>query len=106
MRLSVASSAAAEKLVNERSTPAKTSEVTLNSKWSVWKKEVNTSAAASLMTAWALRQDGPGVVLPTSGSHFGSVASSGLPSGTDPPHRDPRTPEIVAILIIVGCHHP
>jgi hypothetical protein len=51
MRLSVASSAAVEKLVNERSTPARTSEVTLNSKWSAWKKEVNTSAAAALMTA-------------------------------------------------------
>jgi hypothetical protein len=37
--------------VNERSTPAKTSEVTLNLKWSAWKKEVNTFAAAALMTA-------------------------------------------------------
>jgi hypothetical protein len=39
MRLSVASSAAAEKLVNERSTPGITSEVTLNSKWSVARRD-------------------------------------------------------------------
>src|SRR6266481_661106 len=41
MRLSVASSAAAGKLLNERSFPGITSEVTLNSKWSLRKKEVN-----------------------------------------------------------------
>src|SRR5882724_10236859 len=50
-RLNVASSAAAEKLVKERSTPGRTSEVTLNSKWSRSKKEVSTSAAAELRTA-------------------------------------------------------
>ena len=80
MRLSIDSSAAAEKLVNERSTSARTSEVTLNSKWSSWKNEVNTSAPAAMTTAWAPGEEGSGVVLPTSGSQFGSTSVSGLPS--------------------------
>jgi len=45
------SSAAAGKLANERSTPGITSEVTLNSKWRLRKKEFSTSAPAALMTA-------------------------------------------------------
>ena len=50
MRLRVASTAAAEKLVNER-IPAITSEVTLKSKLCSRKNEINTSAPAVAMTA-------------------------------------------------------
>src|ERR1700676_1258696 len=49
IRLSVASSAAEEKLVKEHFTPGRTSEVTVKSKrWSL-KKEISTKSAPALM---------------------------------------------------------
>src|SRR5229473_4784998 len=50
IRLNVASSAAAEILVKKRSTPGRTSDVTLKSAWSRSKKEISTSAAEALIT--------------------------------------------------------
>src|SRR5712671_804288 len=82
MRLRVASSAAAEKLLKERCVPGKTSEVTLKLKLSRPKKERRTAAAPALMTAWAPGYEGSGVVLPTSGSQLVLPAVSGLPSAS------------------------
>jgi hypothetical protein len=51
IRLNVASSSAVEKLVKERVTRGRTSDVTVKSKRSFLKKEVSTEAAAALITA-------------------------------------------------------
>src|SRR5439155_11521947 len=79
IRLSVASSPAAEKLSKERSTPGRTSEVTLKSKWFSRKKEIRIDAPAALIMACAPGYEGSGVVLPTPGSQFGSGTVFGLP---------------------------
>src|SRR2546430_13528604 len=80
MRLSVASSAAAERLSNERVTPGNTSDVTVKWSRSRLSTEMSTSNAAALITACAPGYEGSGVVLPTSGSHAGSLTVLGLSS--------------------------
>src|SRR4029450_9192342 len=53
IRLNDASSSAAEKLVNERTTPGRTSEVTSKSKRPSFRNDFSTYAPAALITAWA-----------------------------------------------------
>jgi hypothetical protein len=77
--LSVASLLAAEKLVNERVAPGRTSEVTTKSKSFFPKKEFSTDAAAALMTACTPGYDGSGVVLVTSGSQLWSASVPRFP---------------------------
>src|SRR6266851_466225 len=74
MRLTLASFAAAEKLVNERSTPGSTSEVTAKLSRSLWKKVASTSAPAALTTACAPGYDGSSAVV-ASGVQLTSAAT-------------------------------
>src|ERR1700722_14898450 len=80
MRLCVASSAAAEKLVNDRSTPGVTSDVTMKSRRSCRRTAANTSAPTALITACAPGYAGSGAVLPPLGNQFDVGVVSGLSS--------------------------
>jgi hypothetical protein len=90
------------KLVNERPLPPEL-QVTLNSKWSVW-KAVNTSAAAPLMTAWPWVGGVRGGVTDL-GSQLESASVSGLLSvaAARIPVTGHRKP---GVFSIVECDHP
>jgi hypothetical protein len=79
MRLRPASSAAAEKLANERVTPGRPSELVVKLMSSVPKKDARIVAAAELKVLWPDVYDGNGGVV-ISGVHSASRSVSALPS--------------------------
>src|SRR4029077_15687550 len=79
MRLRLASSAAAEKLVKPRTTPGSTSEVTAKFSLSLPKNVESTSAPAALTPPWAPGEERSGAV-GASGVQCGAPAVAGFPS--------------------------
>src|SRR5579862_5855441 len=102
MRLRPASSAAAEKLVNDRSTPGRTSELTEKLSRSLWKKLASTSAPAALTTACAPGYEGSSAV----GTSGVQVASEARPARASAPDSPGSCPVAVSAAICAAAPFP